>query len=213
MCPTLLAQVTRAEQDSKKGGVIYVMKVETVENLSPWNDLHWVLFLTDCSWASVGTDPPEVCWAIVSGLTGPSLVTWSNLSLFWFWLLIMDSRDISDCYQRGAFAGVTFVISSLSVSPSLLSPLLCLFYLPLHVGIFFFGKFCFVVYFLSFQSLFSVSSGYFIPSGPLEVRVFWEMDSNFWGIQCSICLTNIHFLLYHWHSFRRRNVYPTLPHW
>lgn len=24
-----------------------MMKVETVENLSPWNDLHWVLFLTD----------------------------------------------------------------------------------------------------------------------------------------------------------------------
>lgn len=30
------------------------------------------------------------------------------------------------------------MISSLSVSPSLLPPPLCLFYLPLHVGIFFF---------------------------------------------------------------------------
>lgn len=165
------------------------------------------------SWASVGTDPPEVCWAIVSGLTGPRNLEQLILVL----VLVVDHRTPGTsqiAINGGAFAeSHSWFLLSLSVSPSLLSP---------HSVSFTF--LCMLEFFFFESSVFYDLS----PFLPKFIQcVFWLFHlplrasggqsvlrrSNFWGIQCSICLTNIHFLLSHWHNFRRRNVYPTLPHW
>lgn len=198
MCPTHLALVHRAGPYSKKGGVIYVMKVETLKNLSPWNYLHWVLFLTDWFlghlWAQTHMKSAEP-WQVVL----LDLITWSNFPLFWFWFLIIGLQGYFIFLSTGELLP-SHIHDFFSLSlflPLPPFPPLCLSFLPLQVGIFF-GKFCFfMIYLLSFQSLFSVSSGYFIyHSGPLGGQSVLR-HSYFWGIRCSICLANISFPLPH----------------
>lgn len=148
----------------------------------------------------MGTDPPDVHWAIVSGLTGPGNLEHLPLVL----LLVFDHRTPGTAQisiNWGAFAKSHswFLLFFFSLSPlPSFSPTLSL--LPSSAcwpfPLFFWKVLFFMIYLLSFQSLFSVSSGYFIyHSGPLGGQSVLRR-SYFWGIQCSICLANIgsHFL-------------------
>lgn len=84
--------------------------------LAPLGSLsHWLV-----SWASVGTDPPDVRWAIVSGLPGPGNLEHLPLVL----LLVFDHRTPGTAQisiNWGAFAK-SHSWFLLSLSPSLLSP-------------------------------------------------------------------------------------------
>ena len=162
--------------------------------LSPLGSLsHWLV-----SRASVGTDPPEVRWAIVSDLTGPGNL--EQCPLFCFWFLIIGLQGYLRFLSTGELlpSHIHDFFFSLSPLPSF-PPTLSL--LPSSAcWLFFFFSWkvlFFMIYLLSFQSLFSVSSGYFIyHSGPLGGQSVLR-HSYFWGIQCSICLANIGFPLPH----------------
>ena len=160
--------------------------------LSPLGSLsHWLV-----SWASMGINPHEVCWAMASGLTGPGNLEQLPLIL----VLVFDHRTpgtFQISINWGAFAkSHSWFLLSLSL-PLPPFPPLCLFFLPLKVGIFLEKFWFFMIYLLSFQSLFSVSSGYLIyHSGPLGGQSVLR-HSYFWGIWCSICLANISFPLPH----------------
>ena len=139
--------------------------------LSPLGSLsHWLV-----SWASMGIDPHEVCWAMASGLTGPGNLEQLPLVL----VLVFDHRTpgtFQISINWGAFVkSYSWFLLSLSLSlPLPPFPPLCLF--PSSEGWHFFLESFVFLWSISFPSkvysvcLLAIS---FTTQGLLEVRVFW----------------------------------------
>ena len=139
--------------------------------LSPLGSLsHWLV-----SRASVGTDPPEVRWAIVSDLTGPGNL--EQCPLFCFWFLIIGLQGYLRFLSTGELlpSHIHDFFFSLSPLPSFPPTLSLLPSSACWLFFFFPGKFCFL-WSISFPSkvysvcLLAIS---FTTQGLLEVRVFW----------------------------------------
>ena len=108
--------------------------------LSPLGSLsHWLV-----SRASVGTDPPEVRWAIVSDLTGPGNLEQCPLFCFWFliiglqgYLRFLSTGELLPSHIHDFFFSLS-PLPSFPPTPSLLPSSACwLFFFFLESSVFY----------------------------------------------------------------------------